>query len=55
MGRLTLVLIFSAIAIIILWTSTQDTYEEQREAAHYQKMVCAGHWPDYRNEKPECN
>lgn len=21
---------------------------------HYQEMVCAGHWPDYDNRRPDC-
>jgi len=48
------ILIALALIASVAWCSSQDTYEEQREAMHYQNMVCAGHWPDYKNQKPEC-
>lgn len=48
-------MIAAAILAAIVWTSSEDSYEEQREAKHYANMVCDGHWPDYKNQKPECN
>jgi len=54
MPAISKILIAAAVLLSIAWVSSQDTYEEQREAMHYQNMVCAGHWPDYKNENPEC-
>ena len=48
------ILVLLAVALSVAWVSTQDTYEDQREAMHYNNMVCGGYWPDYKNEKPEC-
>ena len=31
-----------------------DMQEAERAAAHYNKMVCAGAWPDYDTREPEC-
>ena len=31
-----------------------DIQEAEAQAAVYEKMVCAGHWPDYEGRKPKC-
>lgn len=48
-------MIAAAMLAAIVWTSSEDSYEEQRAAKHYANMVCEGSWPDYKNQKPECN
>ena len=31
-------------------------YEDAIEAdRHYTEMVCAGHWPDYDDRRPDCS
>jgi len=47
-------LIIAAIICGVLWATTQDSVEEQREAAHYTDMVCAKQWPDFKHRKPVC-
>lgn len=33
----------------------QSDYEAAvADARYYTEMVCAGHWPDYDNRKPNC-
>jgi len=48
-------MIAAAILAAIVWASSEDSYEERRAAKHYATMVCEGHWPDYKHQKPECN
>lgn len=31
-----------------------DIQEAEAQAKVYEKMVCAGHWPDYEGRKPKC-
>lgn len=31
-----------------------DVAELEAQAKVYDEMVCAGHWPDYEERKPEC-
>ena len=31
-----------------------DAEDQQIQADHYSEMVCQGHWPDYRDIKPDC-
>jgi hypothetical protein len=47
-------IILTILLALYVWASSEDSYEEQREAAHYAEMVCDGYWPDYKNQKPEC-
>ena len=47
-------LIATILAHLVIWASSMDYQDELVEHRHYIKMVCAGHWPDYRNENPEC-
>ena len=55
MNRLLLaVLVATILAHLVIWASSMDYQDEIVEDRHYKYMVCAGHWPDYRNEKPEC-
>lgn len=32
-----------------------DFAEAESQVKVYEKMVCAGHWPDYEGRKPKCN
>ena len=55
MNKLLLTAVIATIlAHLIIWASSMDYQDELVEEAHYIKMVCAGHWPDYRYDKPEC-
>jgi hypothetical protein len=31
-----------------------DVEDAEASARHYSEMVCAGHWPDYENRRPNC-
>jgi hypothetical protein len=33
---------------------SMDVAEAEAQAKFYERMVCAGHWPDYENRKPKC-
>lgn len=48
-------IILTILLALYVWASSEDIYEEQREAKHYANMVCDGHWPDYKHQKPECD
>jgi len=55
MNRLLMAaLITTILAHLFIWASSMDYQENLVQEQHYIKMVCEGHWPDYRNEKPEC-
>jgi len=55
MNKLLLTAVIATIlAHLVIWASSMDYQDELVEEAHYIKMVCAGHWPDYRYDKPEC-
>lgn len=47
-------LVATILAHLIIWASSMDYQDELVEEAHYREMVCAGYWPDYKNEKPNC-
>ena len=32
-----------------------DYQDEVQQAAHYQQMVCDGHWPNYKDLEVHCN
>lgn len=55
MNRLLLaVLVATILAHLVIWVSSMDYEDQLAEDRNYTYMVCEGHWPDYRNEKPEC-
>ena len=55
MNKLLLTAVIATIlAHLIIWASSMDYEDQLVEDRHYKYMVCEGHWPDYRNEKPEC-
>lgn len=42
--------------LLVFSLAGQSDYEVQdSELVFYSKMVCAGHWPDYDNVKPNCS
>ena len=47
-------LIATILAHLFIWASSMDYQENLVQEQHYIKMVCEGHWPDYRYDKPEC-
>ena len=53
-GTFQKLIILTILVALYVWASSEDSIEEQREAAHYAEMVCDGYWPDYKNQKPEC-
>ena len=53
--RFEAIIISTILVALFVWASSEDSYEEQVEAEHYAEMVCDGYWPDYKNQKPECN
>lgn len=53
MNRYTLALL-AAVGALYLGTCTEDYNIELASDAHYVDMVCAGHWPDYKNQAPAC-
>ena len=55
MNKLLLTAVIATIlANLFIWASSMDYQDELAEDRHYKYMVCAGHWPDYDNRKPEC-
>lgn len=46
--------VFATLIIALGWAGTHDFEAAKAQESHYNEMVCEGHWPDYRNEKPEC-
>ena len=51
MKYLAAIVLVGAIGLAGRW----DMQEAERQAEQYRDMVCAGHWPDYENRKPECD
>ena len=39
---------------IIGLVGAMDYEDEVLQEKHYIEMVCAGHWPDYKEISPEC-
>jgi len=55
MNKLLLTAVIATIlAHLVIWASSMDYEDQLAEDRNYIYMVCEGHWPDYRNEKPEC-
>ena len=55
MPRSTKALIGGLIFLFILGFAGRGDYEaELAQDLFYEKMVCAGAWPDYKNLAPEC-
>ena len=42
------------LAGIIGLVGAMDYEDEVLQEKHYIEMVCAGHWPDYKDISPEC-
>lgn len=51
---LTLPLLFGFIFTLLL-VGAMDYDDARAEERHYNEMVCAGHWPDYKNQQPDCS
>lgn len=53
--RLTAIIMASLFVLLALGIAGNGDIEaEETQARVYNEMVCAGHWPDYENRKPEC-
>ena len=37
------------LAATFIWAGSADYQDEIRMEEHYAEMVCAGHWPNYKN------
>ncbi len=47
-------LAFFAFFVIFGLVGRMDYEDAVAVDLHYSEMVCAGHWPDYKDQKPEC-
>lgn len=49
--------IASALALLAVFglVGNMDYQDAKAEESRYAAMVCAGHWPDYDNRKPDCS
>jgi hypothetical protein len=49
--------ILAVIGIVIAMgvVGTSDYEDAVSADQHYIEMVCAGHWPDYDDRKPDCS
>ena len=53
--RIATALILALLFFIALGVAGNGDLEEaQAQAELYSEMVCAGHWPDYEQRKPDC-
>lgn len=50
---LSAVLIITAVALLG-FVGEMDYQDALDQEAHYESMVCAGHWPDYKNLGISC-
>ena len=54
MKRYQIIILALAFLAALGFAGTGDVQEAEAQAKLYNKMVCAGHWPDYENRKPRC-
>lgn len=47
-------LVLAAFIALLSLAGHSDYEDAKAQAAHYNSMVCNGHWPDYEQRKPEC-
>ena len=51
-----LIVIAGAVLVLSLMgiVGKMSLEDELNEERHYAEMVCAGHWPDFKELSPEC-
>ena len=54
MKRYQIIILALAFLGALGFAGNGDVTEAEAQAKVYEKMVCAGHWPDYENKKPRC-
>jgi len=54
MKRYQVILGACAFFLALGLVGSMDVAEAEAQAKVYEKMVCAGHWPDYEGRKPKC-
>lgn len=52
--KLRYAIAFLALIAVFGFVGSMDYEDAIAEHEHYEAMVCAGHWPDYDNRKPDC-
>lgn len=50
----TLLAVVALIAVVGI-AGAMDYRDALKEAEHYEKMVCNGHWPNYKSVEVDCN
>lgn len=55
MSKIMLIAIFTVLIICLGTVGKMDAESEAINESHYIKMVCEGHWPDYRKIEPACD
>jgi len=50
----TIVIVFLILIVAMGVVGNGDYEDALAEEAHYTNMVCAGHWPDYKNLGISC-
>lgn len=48
-------LALAAWLIAISLVAEEDIKDEEKQATHYETMVCSGYWLDYKKLTPECS
>ena len=54
MNEPTKILFGVAVFLILAAIGNMDYHDAVLAEQHYATMVCDGHWPDYKELKPEC-
>ena len=48
-------LIIAALLVAFGLVGEMDYQDEVQQMAYYEKMVCSGHWPNYKDLEVSCN